>query len=150
MLALASDEVDANAVIAVDPSWVTRQVSSKLLKIIGEIDDQTLIMADLSRKTSRCSVLYGLFERRYPTTENSARQNRIYCGSVTRQVTHDYPITVEEATEMGLQSPWGCNPIYKQWSSTQPQGGRPSVQYIPMPYDRRPALLPREGHYGSS
>jgi len=57
MLALASDEIvmDANAVIGpVDPQLVTPAAS--ILKVvedkpISEIDDQTLIMADLSRKT---------------------------------------------------------------------------------------------------
>jgi ClpP class serine protease len=57
MLALASDEIimDANAVLGpVDPQLGNFPAAS-ILKVvedkpIGEIDDQTLIMADLSRK----------------------------------------------------------------------------------------------------
>lgn len=53
----------------------------------------------------------------------------------TGQVTHDYPITVEEATELGLPITVGLPPaIYNLMELyPQPQGGRPSVQYIPMP-----------------
>jgi ClpP class serine protease len=62
----------------------------------------------------------------------------------TGRVTHDYPITVEEATELGLpvvvglpESIYGLMDLYPQ-----PQGGRPSVQYIPMPYDGSRPMLP--------
>ncbi|MGB3760411.1 MAG: hypothetical protein WBA07_29215, partial [Rivularia sp. (in: cyanobacteria)] len=58
--------------------------------------------------------------------------------------THDYPITVEEATEMGLPVTAGLPRIVYDLMELypQPQGGRPSVQYIPMPYDDRRPLLP--------
>lgn len=53
-------------------------------------------------------------------------------------------ITVEEATEMGLpvnvelpRSIYELMDLYPQ-----PQGGRPTVQYIPMPYDDRHPILP--------
>ena len=60
----------------------------------------------------------------------------------TGRVTHDYPITVEEASEMGLPVTVGLpRSIYSLMDLyPQPQGGRPSVQYIPMPYDNRPIL----------
>jgi ClpP class serine protease len=66
----------------------------------------------------------------------------------TGRVTHDYPITVEEATEMGLPISVGLpRSIYDLMELyPQPQGGRPSVQYIPMPYgDRRPTLPTPKG-----
>ncbi len=59
-------------------------------------------------------------------------------------MTHDYPITVEEATEIGLPITVGLpTQIYDLMELyPQPQGGRPSVQYIPMPYDDRRPVLP--------
>ncbi len=62
----------------------------------------------------------------------------------TGRVTHDYPITVEEATEMGLPVTVGLpRSIYELMDLyPQPQGGRPTVQYIPMPYDDRRPILP--------
>ncbi|HTL90285.1 MAG TPA: hypothetical protein VL134_12870, partial [Leptolyngbya sp.] len=63
----------------------------------------------------------------------------------TGKVTHDYPITVEEATELGLPITAGLDrEIYDLMELyPQPQGGRPSVQYIPLPYERRPLPEPK-------
>ncbi len=65
----------------------------------------------------------------------------------TGQVTHDYPITVEETTELGLPVSVGLpSAIYNLMELyPQPQGGRPSVQYIPRPYEPRPALAEPQG-----
>ena len=62
------------------------------------------------------------------------------------QWTHDYPITVEEAKELGLKvSTEMPEEIYKMMN-LYPQANqrRPSVAYIPMPYPGRPSL-PRGG-----
>jgi hypothetical protein len=60
------------------------------------------------------------------------------------ELLNDYPITVEEATEMGLPITVGLpHCIYNLMDLyPQPQGGRPSVQYIPMPDDDRRLILP--------
>ncbi|HAX74473.1 MAG TPA: hypothetical protein DCY88_01195, partial [Cyanobacteria bacterium UBA11372] len=72
---------------------------------------------------------------------------RIVDTLTTGQVTHDYPITVEEATQLGLPITVGLpNSIYNLMELyPQPQGGRPSVQYIPMPYQPRPVLPEPKG-----
>ncbi len=158
MLALASDEIvmDANAVLGpVDPQLGNFPAAS-ILKVIedkpiGEIDDQTLIMADLSRKAIQQVQRFvrTLLKDAIPQPKIQPENiESIIEALTTGRVTHDYPITVEEATEMGLPITVGLpDSIYKLMEFyPQPQGGRPSVQYIPMPYgDRRPALPTPKG-----
>lgn len=158
MLALASDEIvmDANAVLGpVDPQLGNFPAAS-ILKVvedkpIGEIDDQTLIMADLSRKAIQQvqrfvrTLLKDTIPQQKIQPENI---EPIIEALTTGRVTHDYPFTVEEATEIGLPITVGLpRSIYDLMELyPQPQGGRPSVQYIPLPYgDRRPALPTPKG-----
>lgn len=153
MLALAADEIvmDENAVLGpVDPQLGNFPAAS-IIKVvedkpIGEIDDQTLIMADLSRKAINQvqrfvrTLLQDCIPQQKVKPENI---ENIIEALTTGQVTHDYPITVEEATEMGLPVTAGLPRIVYDLMELypQPQGGRPSVQYIPMPYnDGRPIL----------
>ncbi len=158
MLALAADEIimDANAVLGpVDPQLGNFPAAS-ILKVvedkpISEIDDQTLIMADLSRKAIQQVQRFvrTLLKDAIPQPKiNPENIESIIDALTTGRVTHDYPITVEEATEMGLPISVGLpKSIYDLMELyPQPQGGRPSVQYIPMPYgDRRPALPSPKG-----
>lgn len=158
MLALASDEIvmDANAVLGpVDPQLGNFPAAS-IIKVvedkpIGEIDDQTLIMADLSRKAIQQVQRFVRTLLKDTIPQQKIRPENIEPiieALTTGRVTHDYPITVEEATEMGLPITVGLpKPIYNLMELyPQPQGGRPSVQYIPMPYgDRRPALPTPKG-----
>ncbi|BAZ39488.1 hypothetical protein NIES4101_54410 [Calothrix sp. NIES-4101] len=154
MLALASDEIvmDANAVLGpVDPQLGNFPAAS-IIKVvedkpIAEVDDQTLIMADLSRKAIQQvqrfvrTLLKDSIPKQKVLPENI---EAIIDALTTGRVTHDYPITVEEATEMGLPVTVGLpRSIYDLMDLyPQPQGGRPSVQYIPMPYDDRRPILP--------
>jgi ClpP class serine protease len=154
MLALASDEIimDANAVLGpVDPQLGNYPAAS-ILKVvadkpIGDIDDQTLIMADLAGKAIQQvqrfvrTLLKDNIPKQKVQPENI---EPIIEALTTGRVTHDYPVTVEEATEMGLPITVGLPlSIYRLMDLyPQPQGGRPSVQYIPMPYDDRRPILP--------
>jgi ClpP class serine protease len=154
MLALAADEIvmDENAVLGpVDPQLGNYPAAS-IIKVvedkpIGEVDDQTLIMADLSRKAMNQvqrfvrTLLKDSIPKQKVKPENI---ESIIQALTTGQVTHDYPVTVEEATEMGLPVTAGLPRIVYDLMELypQPQGGRPSVQYIPMPYDDRRPLLP--------
>jgi len=158
MLALAADEIvmDANAVLGpVDPQLGNFPAAS-ILKVVedkptSEVDDQTLIMADLSRKAIQQVQRFvrTLLKDAVPQPKiNPENIESIVEALTTGRVTHDYPITVEEATEMGLPVNVGLpKSIYDLMELyPQPQGGRPSVQYIPMPYgDRRPALPTPKG-----
>ncbi|MEA5593981.1 SDH family Clp fold serine proteinase [Rivularia sp. UHCC 0363] len=154
MLALAADEIvmDENAVLGpVDPQLGNYPAAS-IIKVvedkpISEVDDQTLIMADLSRKAMNQvqrfvrTLLKDCIPQQKVDPENI---EKIIEALTTGRVTHDYPITVEEATEMGLPVTAGLpRSVYDLMELyPQPQGGRPSVQYIPMPYDDRRPLLP--------
>ena len=55
--------------------------------------------------------------------------------------THDYPISVGDAKEMGLQVNTDVPQEVYQLMNLFPQSGRgrPSVLYIPMPYPTRPS-----------
>jgi ClpP class serine protease len=157
MLALAADEIlmDANAVLGpVDPQLGNFPAASVLKvveeKPISEIDDETLIMADLSRKAIRQVQRFvrTLLQDAVPNQKIAPEKvDSIIEALTTGQVTHDYPITVEEASEMGLPVTVGLpKDIYSLMDLyPQPQGGRPSVQYIPLPYGRGPALPEPKG-----
>lgn len=157
MLALAADEIvmDANAVLGpVDPQ-LGNMAAASVLKVveqkpIDKIDDQTLVMADLSRKAiQQVQRFVRTLLRDDIPKQKIASENveKIVEALTTGQVTHDYPITVEEATDLGLPITVGLPPaIYNLMELyPQPQGGRPSVQYIPMPYEPRPALPEPKG-----
>ncbi|MDF5731867.1 MAG: hypothetical protein PUP92_28645 [Rhizonema sp. PD38] len=154
MLALASDEIvmDANAVLGpVDPQLGNFPAAS-IIKVvedkpISEIDDQTLIMADLSRKAidQVQRFVRTLLKDNIPKQKVKPENIETIVDSLTTgRVTHDYPITVEEATEMGLPISVGLPRIIYELMDMypQPQGGRPTVQYIPMPYDDGRPMLP--------
>lgn len=157
MLALSADEIvmDANAVLGpVDPQLGNMAAASVLKvveqKSIDKIDDQTLIMADLSRKAIQQVQRFvrTLLKDEVPQPKIAPENvEKIIEALTTGQVTHDYPITVEEATDLGLPISVGLPPaIYNLMELyPQPQGGRPSVQYIPMPYQPRPTLPEPKG-----
>jgi ClpP class serine protease len=157
MLALAADEIvmDANAVLGpVDPQ-LGNMAAASILKVVEQkpiekIDDQTLIMADLSRKAIQQVQRFvrTLLQDEIPQPKIAPENvEKIVEALTTGRVTHDYPITVEEATELGLPITVGLpSAIYNLMELyPQPQGGRPSVQYIPMPYEPRPALPEPKG-----
>ena len=157
MLALAADEIvmDANAVLGpVDPQ-LGNMAAASILKVVEQkpiekIDDQTLIMADLSRKAIQQVQRFvrTLLQDEIPQPKIAPENvEELVAALTTGRVTHDYPITVEEATELGLPITVGLpSAIYNLMELyPQPQGGRPSVQYIPMPYEPRPALPEPKG-----
>lgn len=155
MLALAADEIvlDPNAVLGpVDPQLGSLPAAS-LIKVveekpIGEIDDETLVMADVARKATRQvqKFVRTLLEDSIPRQKiNPANIDKIIDRLTTGAVTHDYPIPAEEAMELGLpvstELPRAIYELMELYP--QAQTGRPSVQYIPMPYrDRRSPMLP--------
>lgn len=146
MLALAADEIvmDANAVLGpVDPQLGNTAASSVLKvleqKSISEIDDQTLIMGDLAQKAMQQvqKFVRTLLEDDVPEPKIATEDiDNIIDMLTTGKVTHDYPITVEEALDLGLPITIGLPKAIYQLMELypQPQTGRPSVQYIPTPY----------------
>jgi ClpP class serine protease len=143
LLALASDEIvmAPHAVLGpVDPQ-LGQHPAASLLKVveqkpIAEIDDQTLIEADQAGKalTQVEKFVRGLLE---PTIGDKAQElaHTLACGTWT----HDYPITVSEARELGLKVSTDMPPEVYDLMQLYPQTAqrRPSVEYIPVPYRAR-------------
>lgn len=141
LLCMAADEVfmDENAVLGpVDPQLgeypaasILRTISRKEPK---DIEDKTMILADVAEKAlvqMRDFVKKILLE--HMDEETAGR----VAGVMTEgRWTHDYPVTYEEAKEIGLRvSPGLPDEIYDLmdlFPQAQPQ--RPSVQYVPIPY----------------
>jgi ClpP class serine protease len=107
LIALAADEIvmDPNAVLGpVDPQ-IGQSPAASVLAVIEQkkpedIDDQTLILADVSRKAIaqlRRTVQDLLAERMSPE-QAAALADKLATGTWT----HDYPITAEEAKTLGL------------------------------------------------
>lgn len=150
MIALAADEIvmDENAVLGpVDPQLGNYPAAS-ILKVleqkdINEVEDETLILADLSRKAIaqvKRTVTAILGDRMDPERAAALAETL-----ATGTWTHDYPITVREARELGLPVSMDMPKEVYELMNLYPQTAqrRPSVEYIPMPY-RAPAQPRRD------
>lgn len=145
LLALAADEVvmDPNAVLGpVDPQ-IGNYAAADILKVLelkpaSEIDDQTLILAQMARK-AQAQVRELVIEL---TTANGMplhRAEQIADMLGSGRWTHDYPISFEQARAMGLPVSDDMPPeVYELMDLfPQPPQRRPTVQYIPLPYGER-------------
>ncbi|MEM8807536.1 MAG: ATP-dependent Clp protease proteolytic subunit [Cyanobacteria bacterium P01_G01_bin.38] len=149
MLAMAADEIvmDENAVLGpVDPQ-LGNMAAASVLKVVADkpienIEDQTLVMADLAGKAMHQvqKFVRDLLEDKIPSPKIAPENiDRIIQRLTSGEVTHDYPVSVEEATALGLPIIAGLPRIIYSLMELypQPQQGRPSVQYIPLPYQKR-------------
>ena len=146
LLALAADEIvmDENAVLGpVDPQlgqWPANSILKAVeQKQANEVDDETLIMADVARKAVgqiRSLIINILSHRQIPREKAESLADMLSSGIWT----HDYPISVGDAKEMGLQVNNEVPQEVYQLMNLFPQSGRgrPSVLYVPMPYPTRP------------
>ena len=145
LLALAADEIvmDENAVIGpVDPQVGNFPAASIIQAVeskpVEKVDDETLILADMSRKAIRQveKCVEGILARKM----SNAEARRLARTLSTGKWTHDYPITCEEARELGLsvstEVPEGIFQFMTLFP--QPTSRRPSVQYVPLPYREAP------------
>ena len=143
MIALAADEVvmDPNAVLGpVDPQ-IGKYPAASLIKVtkekdINEIDDETLILADIAQKATdqvRARVFSILLDRL-----GEAKAKELAELLTEGRWTHDYPIGCEEMTALGLPVCGVMPPdIYQLMDFfPQPMRRQPSVSYIPVPYER--------------
>jgi ClpP class serine protease len=142
LLALAADEIvmDENAVLGpVDPQ-LGQWPASSILKVVeqkqaGNVDDETLMMADIARKAVgqiRSLIINILSHGQMPCDQAESLADLLSGGAWT----HDYPISVSDAKGMGLPVNTEMPPEIYQLMNLFPQAGRgrPSVLYIPMPY----------------
>jgi len=141
LLALAADEIvmDENAVLGpVDPQLGEYPAASIVKAVeqkdVNEVDDKTLILADVARKA--IAQVQARLEDILSARIDAERAAELARTLSEGRWTHDYPITVEEARELGLPvSTEMPNLVYKLMTLyRQPAQRRPSVQYIPVPY----------------
>jgi len=151
MIALAADEIlmDENAVLGpVDPQ-IGNFPAASILQVVAEkdrnrIDDETLILADISRKAIEQvkATIRRIASAHYPAEKAEFLAEELATG----KWTHDYPITVDEARQLGLnvktELPEEIYQLMNLYPQTQQR--RPSVEYIPLPYPARPALPARK------
>ncbi len=143
LLCLAANEIilDHNAVLGpVDPQLgefpAVSIVKMVKQKPIQEIEDRTLILADVAEKAIQQmrQFVTDLLAHRLDREEAEKLSATLTGG----QWTHDYPITVEEAKKLGLPVSAALPEEVYELMDLFPQAGaqRPSVQYIPVPYKK--------------
>ena len=146
LIALAADEIlmDSNAVLGpVDPQ-VGRFPAVSILKAISskdanELEDETLILGDVAEKAVKQVKrrVYEILRDRMGEEKATDLASQLTEG----QWTHDYPITCDELTKMGMPA-CGLLPteIYELMDHfPQPMRSRAAVQYIPLPYNDGPS-----------
>lgn len=146
LIALAADEIvmDENAVIGpVDPqvgnfpaASIIKAVESKP---VAKVDDETLILADVSRKA--ISQVFRCVQRILEEKMSAAQARKLARTLSSGKWTHDYPITYEEALELGLAATAQVPQEIFNFMTLfpQPASRRPSVQYVPLPYREKPS-----------
>jgi ClpP class serine protease len=140
LIALAADEIlmSPHAVLGpVDPQ-VGQHPAASLLKVvakkpIAEIDDKTLILADVGEKAIvqlRASAKELLTRSQSP--EQAEKLAELLSAGTW---THDYPITIDEAERLGLKVRSDIPEEFLQLMSLYPQPVRrqPTVEYLPVP-----------------
>ncbi|HET9000347.1 MAG TPA: hypothetical protein VFP86_11930 [bacterium] len=151
LVALAADEIvmDPHGVLGpVDPQLGNHPAVSIIAAVnrkpVERVDDETLILADMSQKALQQvrAVVVELASRRLPTDRAEALAARLTGGGWT----HDYPITVTEARELGFAISTEMPRAIYDMMQLYPQSGRrrPSVEYVPLPYRAPAAPLPRD------
>jgi ClpP class serine protease len=146
LIALAADEIvmDPNAVLGpVDPQ-VGSMPAASIVKILAtkrpeDIDDETLILADVAAKarTQVGAFVAEVLAKHLSKAKAAALATTLSDG----RWTHDFPITVEMAKGLGLPVTTDMPRTVYDLMDLYPQGGRgrPSVLYVPL----RPSLPER-------
>jgi ClpP class serine protease len=145
LIALGADEVvmSPHAVLGpVDPQ-VGQYPAASLVKVLArkpieKVDDETLIMADVGEK--------ALFQLRETTRELLSRSQTPEKARELAEIlatgtwTHDFPITVEVAQQLGLKVSSDMPEDVLQLMSLYPQPVRrqPSVEYLPIRREAEP------------
>jgi ClpP class serine protease len=140
LIALAANEIvmDPNAVLGpVDPQ-LGEYPAASILKAVAqkdknEIDDKTLILADISEKAIK--QLKEAVSEILRDKVSNGRAEELAETLATGRWTHDYPLTVEEIRHMGLAVSTDMPQEVYDFMELFPQPKQrvPSVQYIPAP-----------------
>jgi ClpP class serine protease len=152
LLALAADEIvmDEHAVLGpIDPQLGNYPAVS-ILKAIEQkdknsLDDTTLILGDMAAKAmvQIYESVYNLLLEKFPEDKAQNIARTLTEG----RWTHDYPITCRMLRDMGLavchEMPEEVYQLMELYP--QPAQRRPSVQYVPVPFERRSPDAPSRG-----
>jgi ClpP class serine protease len=141
LIALAADEIvmDGHAVLGpVDPQ-LGEYPAASLVKVIktkdiNEVDDKTLIMADVAEKALQQirDEVRELLGDKLPPEVAQALADKLSQGTWT----HDHPISLRAAQALGLPAKGDMPEEFYRLMSLfpQPTQRQPTVQYIPTPY----------------
>jgi ClpP class serine protease len=142
LVALAADQIimSPSAVLGpVDPQ-IGQYAAASILsaverKDVNKVDDETLILADIARK-SRDQVRELVYELLAQGGMAEDRADKLALTLSEGRWTHDFPIHVDTARELGLNVSTDLPDEVRELLALypQPKGRRPSVQYIPAPY----------------
>ncbi len=148
LVALAADEIlmDPDAVLGpVDPqlgslprgSWPAASILKALEQDNPNRDDETLILGDVARKAidQVRATVRELLDGRVPDEE----ADRLAALLSEGRWTHDYPIRLEEAGQLGLPVSDAVPELVYELMTLYPRRSqrRPSVEFIPTPYRTR-------------
>lgn len=141
LIALAADEIVMcrHSVLGpIDPQ-LGQSPAASLLKVveqkpIAEIDDQTLVLADVGRKAIAQvkAAAKELLADKMPEDKAEALAEKLSTG----QWTHDYPISPAEAKELGLPVSMNMPDAVLELMTLYPQPVRSQgggVEYLPVP-----------------
>src|SRR6202035_1384350 len=152
LIAIAASEIvmcKHSVLGPIDPQ-LGQSPAASLLKVveqkpISEIDDKTLVLADVGRKAiEQVKQAAGdLLRRRLPAEKADALAEKLSTGTWT----HDYPIWASTAKELGLtvstDMPNEVLELMKLYPQpVRTQGGGGGVEYLPVP--RQKEVLNRQ------
>jgi ClpP class serine protease len=146
LIALAADEIvlSPHAVLGpVDPQVGGRPAASLLRVIeqkpIAEVDDDTLVMADVARKA--VDQVTAAVRELLAGTVDEPRAVELATLLAQGAWTHDHPITAAEARAFGLPVSTEMPAAVIELMGLYPQGMRPqgAVEYLPGRRRRTPA-----------
>jgi ClpP class serine protease len=139
LIALGADEIvmSRHAVLGpVDPQ-LGQYPAASLLKVvarkpIAEIDDETLVMADVGEKA--VNQVRGFAKELLERTQSPEKAEELSGLMATGTWTHDYPIVADEASRIGLKVRTDIPPEVLQLMNLFPQPVRrqQSVEYLPI------------------
>jgi ClpP class serine protease len=140
LIAMAADELvmDHNAVLGPLDPQLGQYPAASLIKVletkpIAEIDDQTIILADVAAKALRqVKITVQNLLTKHMDEEKAGKTAELLTQGTW---THDYPIDVTQIAELGINvSTTMPDEIYALMGMyPQPRSARPSVEYSPGP-----------------
>jgi ClpP class serine protease len=139
LIALAADEIimDANAVLGqVDPQ-IGEMPAASIVKILNfkkpsQVSDEMLVLIDMAAKAriQVAAFVMDILLKHYP------KQKAVELATILSEGrwTHDFPIMVDAARQLGLKVSTNMPPMVYQLMDLYPQAGtgRPSVLYVPV------------------